>query len=116
MLKAFLRILLQTTADDSLQRWRKGFRSRGNRWWVFVEDRAHGFGRGGLLEGTLSGEHFVENYTEGKDVAARVDSASPDLLWRHVSNCSYHMPGVGLMLDRGGRGVIVCALGLRQFG
>ena len=42
------------------------------RWRIFIQDRAERFGGGGLAEGTLAGEHLVEDHAKSKDVAAGV--------------------------------------------
>src|ERR1035438_9623895 len=115
MLKALLRFLFEAAAHDPLQGGRKILQRLRKRWWIFVQNGGQGFGPGGLLKGSSSGEHLVENDAERKDVGASVRGLSADLLRCHVAYRGQHMAGASL-LDSSGRAVGGCGIKLREFG
>src|SRR5512142_2292904 len=61
-----------------------------NRRGFFFKDR-RGYAELALaFKGTLTGEHFIEDGAQRKDVAAPVDLLAFDLFWRHVLKRADH--------------------------
>lgn len=85
-------LFLQAVPDDTLQS-RANLGSRLNQLRRFlVQNGAHGVRGRIAAEGTLSREHFVQDAAESKKIGAAVDLLSPDLLGRHISDRSHHLP------------------------
>src|SRR5580692_9025612 len=57
----------------------------GQVWRLFFQNRTNGIGRRVAAKGTAAAEHFIEHRAEAKQVRARVNSDSGELLGRHVT-------------------------------
>src|SRR5262252_4414980 len=79
-------------------RWRAGA-DLGKRWWILIEDGRHRFGRRGLTEGLLAGDHLVKDGAEGEDVGAVVRGISANLLGGHVAGSAEHHAGLSFLCD-----------------
>ena len=87
-----LAALLQTAADDPVH-FQRDLRGQVGR--VVIEDRGARLDRRLALEGTLSGEHFIQDSSRAEDVRAVVRLAAADLLRGHVLDGSENWPQVG---------------------
>ena len=80
-LVAAIRVLLETPADDPIHlhrylRWQVGG--------LVVQDRSPRADRGRSLEGTVTGEHLVEDGAGAEDVGSMIGLAALHLLRGHV--------------------------------
>ena len=78
-MKALIWILVQAALDHALQRGRSLGSQLGDGRGFFVQNRRHRLRGRRLLEGSLAGQHLVENRAECKYVAAMVNRLSAHL-------------------------------------
>ena len=99
-LKPLLTFLLEAVQDDPVELGgKKRADGRGRRRRV-VENGGHRVRGGFSPEGSLAGEHLVEDRPEGKDVRPWIGSKAPHLLRRHIAHRSQHGPRLGVALLR----------------
>ena len=97
-MKSLRRIFFQAVADNSLQAGRDIARGFGKFGDFFFQNRAHGVGGRLAVEGTLAGNHFVQDGAEGKDVGTGVGGFTAHLLGRHVADSAHDQTGFGSRL------------------
>ena len=67
---------------------------------LFLEDGAHRLDRGIALESPLTGKHFIEHDTKGKNVGAMIRHFAPHLLRSHVTGGTQHDARMGVHMHR----------------
>src|ERR1700693_4721550 len=82
-LEALLGSFLHAVADDAVEGGRN-FAIGGSEFGrLVVENSGHDVGAAFAMEGATASEHFIEDYPETENVAARVGGLAADLLGGH---------------------------------
>jgi hypothetical protein len=85
-LAAIIAIFLEGFANNAVQIWGKFGIPFGDGFGSGVEDLIEDDGGGVSLEWKRTGRHFIENYAEGKEIGAGVESFAASLFGRHVGD------------------------------
>jgi hypothetical protein len=91
-------IFFEAVADNSLQAGRNVARGFGKFRDFFFQNRAHRVGGRLAVEGTLAGNHFVQDCAEGKYVGAGVGGFASHLLGGHVADGAHDKTGFGSLV------------------
>src|ERR1700675_1879237 len=79
-LEALLGSFLHAVMDDAVEGGRNFAIGGGEFGRLVVEDGGHDVGAAFAVEGATAGEHFIEDYAETENVAARVGGFAANLL------------------------------------
>ena len=94
-LETALQRLLETMANETVER-RRNSRGAVRRFgWFLVEYRVDGIGGRVAVEGALAVDHFMENRAKAEDVTPLINGEAAHLLGRHVTNGAHHQPRIG---------------------
>ena len=88
MLVPQMAILLQGLVDDVFQLDGKIRIQPDGRDRRPIHDPVVNYSRTLATEWQFTRRHLVEDYTERKQIRARIEFPRPHLLWRHIRNCS----------------------------
>src|SRR6476620_7362855 len=95
-LKALFRALLQTVANNAVQRRGNIFAGSQQVGGIFLQNGAYSVGRAGTFEGSLSRQRLIQDRAQAENTGERIGFLSTYLLRRDIHGGAHHYSRAGL--------------------